>query len=254
MRQLELFEHNLRLLFERLGAKLDSLVGGSDQQNGSVRSALGRFSPQLQRVIDKSLKDDEQGNSCLAPHCLRVLLDYETFSKFSQPGLRKLQQELSIFAEQYINDRRYKLSQPLNLTVTYDPIVSSPVVRADFGEIARVQLTSATDAINDSSSIYRLQSVSGPLAFSIDLKDLKKGGNPVTIGRAGDNTVHLDDKSVSKFHATLAVDPEGNVILADCGSTNGTFVNDRSVDGRVKVTSGDLLGFGDIRLRFERVR
>jgi hypothetical protein len=251
MKPLESLEQGLRHLFEQLGAKIDSLVGGNAQKGASVRSMLTDLVPTLQRAIDSNVQKDEQNNSCLAPHRLRILFDYDTYSKFNQPGLRLLRQELAVYAEQYINDRRYRLSQPLSLTLTYDPLASSLVVRADFGEADRPQLAAPTGAKNPLST-YRLRSVTQP-AVIIDLKDLKKGGNPLSIGRAGDNTISLDDKSISKFHATLAIDSDGNIILADCGSTNGTFLNEKAVSGRQVVTPGDLLGFGDVRLRLETV-
>jgi len=245
----------LRLLFERLGAKIDSLIGGEGgdtEEGSSVRSALSGLSPTLQRAIDNNLREDEKGVVCLAPHHLRVLLDYDSYCKFSQPGLRAMQEELTTLARQYINDRRYKLSQPINLVLTYDPVGTTTKVRADFGETAPSQLPDETGTKHP-SGIYRFLSVSGPLAFSVDLKDFKKGGSPVTIGRGSDNIVVLDDQSISKFHATLAFDSEGNLILADCGSTNGTSINGQTVEGRGRVAVGDLLGFGDIRLRLERV-
>lgn len=249
MRTLELLEHSLRQLFERLGAKLDLLVSGGAQQSASVRSMLIRLSPMLQRAVDDNLRQDEGVN--LAPHRLRVLLDYDSYSQLSQPSIRRLKQELIASAKDYINDRQYRLSQPLALTLTYDPIASSPIVRADFGDSALS--SKAADQISSTDVCYRLRSVSGPVAISIDLKNLKQGGDPVTIGRGHDNAVVIDDKSVSKFHATLAMNSEGRLFVADCGSMNGTFLNGQAVSRRSEITPGDVLSFGDVELRLERV-
>src|SRR5439155_27063851 len=106
-----------------LGAKLDSLSNA--HKGTSVHSTLCALLPTLQRAVDSNARKDEQGNCRLAPHRLRILFDYDTYSRFEQPDLHLLKKELATFAEQYINDRRYRLSEPLSLTLTYDPLGSS---------------------------------------------------------------------------------------------------------------------------------
>ena len=48
---------------------------------------------------------------------------------------------------------------------------------------------------------------------------LSPGGT--RLGRAADNTVQLPDASISRYHAFLGLDEEGQVRLTDLGSTNG---------------------------------
>ncbi|MFM7374131.1 MAG: FHA domain-containing protein, partial [Chthoniobacterales bacterium] len=57
-------------------------------------------------------------------------------------------------------------------------------------------------------------------------------GSKLTVGRLGDNDVHLDDGSVSGHHAELAV-RDGGAVLVDKDSTNGTFLNGEQVTGEV---------------------
>lgn len=47
----------------------------------------------------------------------------------------------------------------------------------------------------------------------------------LTIGSAPDNSVVLDDPLVSGHHARLTLNPDGEYILADLGSTHGTYLN-----------------------------
>jgi hypothetical protein len=73
---------------------------------------------------------------------------------------------------------------------------------------------------------------------------------PLTrLGRSGRNTIVLDDAYVSSEHAVIAY-RDGKWWLADQHSMNGTFLNDRPVDGEVALSPGDDVGIGDIRLRF----
>lgn len=70
------------------------------------------------------------------------------------------------------------------------------------------------------------------------------------IGRATDSDLVLDDPSVSSRHAELA-EQQGEWILTDLGSTNGTCVDDRAVE-RARLTDGARLRFGQVNLQFVR--
>jgi diguanylate cyclase (GGDEF)-like protein len=73
---------------------------------------------------------------------------------------------------------------------------------------------------------------------------LSTGGN--RLGRSADNSIQLPDSSISRYHAFLGADEEGQVRLTDLGSTNGTFVNSRRLPDNtpVRVQDGDRLQFG----------
>jgi len=70
---------------------------------------------------------------------------------------------------------------------------------------------------------------------------LKDGAT--TIGRAPDNDVVLPARSVSRFHAEIRRAQDGWVI-ADQGSTCGTFVNGLKVEGSAALHDGDALRLG----------
>lgn len=71
----------------------------------------------------------------------------------------------------------------------------------------------------------------------------------VTIGRAPDNLIHLDDPSISSRHAEVHVE-ESRYELRDVGSTNGTFVNGQAVSA-TNLRPGDRVRFGRVETRFE---
>jgi len=68
-------------------------------------------------------------------------------------------------------------------------------------------------------------------------------GTGVTFGRAPDVTVQLDDPYTSDRHARVYRTEEGWV-LADLGSTNGTFRNKAKVTAPVALAAGDQLAIG----------
>ncbi|MFE9120590.1 FHA domain-containing protein [Streptomyces sp. NPDC007172] len=50
-------------------------------------------------------------------------------------------------------------------------------------------------------------------------------GQTVTLGRAHDSTIVLDDDYASSRHARIYPDRDGNWIVEDLGSTNGTYLD-----------------------------
>lgn len=76
---------------------------------------------------------------------------------------------------------------------------------------------------------------------------LKAGTN--TVGREGAD-IMLPDKTVSRNHARIVVDPTGSVLLEDLGSTNGTKRAGTPLPAgqRTTITDGMAVQFGSIRL------
>jgi pSer/pThr/pTyr-binding forkhead associated (FHA) protein len=70
----------------------------------------------------------------------------------------------------------------------------------------------------------------------------------VTIGRSNDAPMRLTDQLASRTHARI--DRRGSTfVLTDLNSTNGTFVNDRSVHDHV-LRDGDRIRIGRTQLTF----
>lgn len=70
-----------------------------------------------------------------------------------------------------------------------------------------------------------------------------------TIGRAPENSIRLEDVSVSGRHAEVILVAE-NCYLKDLGSTNGTLVNGQPVTD-VQLRAGDRIRFGKVEACFE---
>lgn len=74
-------------------------------------------------------------------------------------------------------------------------------------------------------------------------------GQKLTVGRLGDNDVCLDEASVSSNHAEIVV-RDGEAVLVDKGSTNGTFLNGEQMTGEQPLKEGDEIYFGSVRSVF----
>lgn len=70
-----------------------------------------------------------------------------------------------------------------------------------------------------------------------------------TVGRVEDNTFQIGEPSVSSHHCEVFL-RNGEVVVKDLNSTNGTFINGEKVSERV-LKPGEILRLGQIELRLE---
>jgi hypothetical protein len=82
----------------------------------------------------------------------------------------------------------------------------------------------------------------------VETLDLKKGVN--RLGRSADNDFKIQHDTISRFHCEVEVLDE-SMWAHDLDSSNGTFVNDQPVDGRVQLETGSLLRLGDVTMEIQ---
>jgi len=75
--------------------------------------------------------------------------------------------------------------------------------------------------------------------------------SPITLGRSSECDVSVQDTYISSRHARLMND-NGELSIEDLGSTNGTYVNQELVKGRMQLDRGDIVQVGGVI--FEVVR
>lgn len=71
---------------------------------------------------------------------------------------------------------------------------------------------------------------------------------PVTVGREEGNALRLNDERVSRYHAKVQFE-DGDIIITDLDSTNGTRVNGTAVQIR-RLRPGDQISVGRTMLLF----
>jgi len=75
------------------------------------------------------------------------------------------------------------------------------------------------------------------------------GSAEFVIGRdAACDLVIANDRRVSRRHAALRSGTNGQTVLVDLGSANGTFVNGRRIDGPQALAGGEQIRVGDTQL------
>ncbi|MQA02940.1 MAG: FHA domain-containing protein [Streptosporangiales bacterium] len=80
---------------------------------------------------------------------------------------------------------------------------------------------------------------------------LQLGDRPITMGRASDSTLVIDDDYASTRHAQL-VPYDGEWMLEDMGSTNGTFLGRGKVGRPTPVPVGEPIRIGKTVLELRR--
>ncbi|HTI28756.1 MAG TPA: FhaA domain-containing protein [Methylomirabilota bacterium] len=75
------------------------------------------------------------------------------------------------------------------------------------------------------------------------------GGALISIGRASDNDVIVDDPEVSRHHCQLKLQ-HGAYSLADLGSRNGSWINGQPVS-EVALGPGDRIQIGSTEIEFQ---
>lgn len=96
--------------------------------------------------------------------------------------------------------------------------------------------------------MYKLTVVDGPSRGSSF--NLNEG--ELSIGRMSTNQVVLSSSRVSKRHCVLVVS-NGQVVMRDQGSSNGTFVNGVVAQSR-NLTPGDRIGVGEFVLELTQIK
>jgi hypothetical protein len=84
----------------------------------------------------------------------------------------------------------------------------------------------------------------------LDGRRLVVGPSGLTVGRSRECDVVVQDPNVSRKHAEIR--PRGGSwVLVDLGSTNGSRLNGRVIDGSEVIKAGDEIELGSTRLTFE---
>ena len=256
-------ERILRRVLEGMGDVVDRRFGRTvDPRSGLTTSKL---IDRMKKLIDERVRDEGKRGR-IAPHHLILKVEWGTHSEAPPEILHDLKNEVLAAAIDHINDHRYRTLGAVTVDAEVDIFTTGISVDPTFGEFeddlrrqdeerraakSGVQIPSGAPTMPDIQVLARITQQNGtreiPLIF-------KPGGKRLNVGRASDNELSLNDGSVSKIHAALLMTAEGTLLVADTGSTNGTFINGRRIaygESRL-IEDGDVVGFGDVEVRLRK--
>src|SRR5215813_4034948 len=262
-RQEALPERLLRRVLEGMGDVVDRKFGRTVEPKSGLTTS--KLIDRMKRLIDERARDEGRKGR-IAPHHLVLKVEWGTHSEAPPEILNDLKNEVLAAAIDHINDHRYRTLGPVTVDAEVDIFTTGISVDPTFGEFeedlrrqdeevraakAGLPIPGAAPPMPDIQVIARVTMPTGtrevPLVF-------KPGGRRLNVGRASDNELTLNDASVSKIHAALLMTGEGTLLVADTGSTNGTYLNGRRIaygESRL-IEDGDVVGFGDVEVRLRK--
>lgn len=83
----------------------------------------------------------------------------------------------------------------------------------------------------------------GPVGMMYKVRSKGK----IVIGRGLDADIRLEDEGVSRRHAQVIASPDGDPIVEDLGSSNGTFVNGQPIEKQA-LKDGDKIQIGSVSI------
>lgn len=252
-------ERLFRRMLEGVGDVVDRKFGRTiDPRSGLTTSKLIN---RMKRLIDHRVRDHQR--SRIAPHHLKLKIEWGTHSEAPDEIIKQLENEILAAAIDHINDHRYNTLAPVQIESEVDIFTQGISVEPNFGEFEEeLRQEDEEKHASRSGKKGRTETLEVSIEARVSTQDstrdialrFKPGGKRLNVGRAADNDISLNDNSVSKIHAALVMNSEGTLLVADTGSTNGTFINGRRIsygDAR-PIEAGDVVSFGDVEVRFRR--
>ncbi|MGD9561187.1 MAG: FHA domain-containing protein [Pyrinomonadaceae bacterium] len=251
----------------KLGDIFDRLTGRGWRPSSSL--ATSELAERLKALVDSEVR--ETGKRKYVPHKIALKMQWDKFSTDSDDGLKKLEHQLLTSLIDHINDRRYYTYGPITLAVKPDYFTNGVKLFASFSEADEEEREVSLDVIAPDSKIDAPKTVDAPAntpaalravaRFAIAGREFEKAfelqsGERISIGRTRENDLALDDASVSKLHASILLSISGEVLVADTGSTNGTFIDgERIAYGKGNTFSpGQKLRFGSIYVELDVIQ
>ncbi len=258
----------LRGALTKIGDTFDRFTGRRWIPSSSI--ATSELVERIKKLLDAEAKE-VSGKGLVVPHNIKLKMQWDKFSTDAEDAIKRLENELLTATADHINDSLYYTYAPLAIEVKPDYFTEGVKLLVSFDKFAEEEnsdvemnvtipgikvasiLTKAADNSEITSETYiarfKLKGVRQEKRLEFPARE------SISVGRTGSNAFVIDDVSVSKMHASLSVDPNGNLSVADTGSTNGTFLNDQRISyGKAtRLEKDDKVKFGTIEVAFEYV-
>ncbi len=258
----------VRGVLTKLGEMFDQFTGRNWKPSSSL--ATSELIEKLKTLLDAEAKD-EGTNGKFVPHNIKLLMQWDKFSTDAESALKKLEDELLIAAIDHINDKRYQTFAPMKLEIKNDYFTEGVKLQASFDKFAEdnerdvaVNVTVPDlknvivnpieeEIIEPEKEIFIAEFILNGKPKKVKLAFEEKERK--AVGRTKENDLVIDDESVSKVHAALVLNSDKQLMVADTGSTNGTFINgERIAYGRAFIIKdGDKLKFGTVETALEHI-
>ena len=262
-----LAERLLRRVLDRVGAVVDRSLGRAvEPQSGFTTT---RLIERMNRLIDERAREDARRGGRIAPHLMKLKIEWGTHSEAPPEAVKELENEVLAAAIDHINDQRLRTLAPVEVETIVDIFTTGIAVDPSYGAFEeelrredeeRERAASSVTVPSSDIGAATAKNVAVHARINVGKESeestiyFKPGGKRLSVGRATDCDLSLPHPSVSKIHAAILMNREGTLLVSDTGSVNGTFINGRRINyGEARqLEDGDVVGFGDVEVRFRK--
>lgn len=255
----------VRGVLTKIGETFDRLTGRNWKPSSSL--ATSELIERLKKLLDAEVEDlGEKGK--FVPHNIKLKMQWDKFSTDADTALKALETELLTAAVDHINDNLYHTYAPLKLEVKPDYFTEGVKLLVSFDKFAEEEREAEIkvtlpdmkvadlipqETIKPDNEIFVAHFKLNQIQKDIKIKFSDK--RRLSVGRTKENDLTIEDSSISKIHASLVLNNENQILVADTGSTNGTFINDERISyGKAfPISAGDKIKFGTIEVVFEHI-
>lgn len=227
-------------LFDRFENKIEGAVNGVFARafKGDVQPV--EIAARLQRELDaeaKLLSRDKR----LVPNEFTVSLSQHDYDRLV-PYSKTLTSEIVPALRDHAAQRHYVFNGPISIAYELDRGLTTgrfTVSSAAVASIEQADGPASTTMIRRSALVLEVNGVRHPLTPP-----------GLVIGRGSEADLRINDPGVSRRHARINVDGEGDdlhITIEDLGSTNGIVVNGSKV-GRADLDDGSRIEIGSTRM------
>jgi hypothetical protein len=246
----------LKKVEDLLEKKIDGFFNRKLSGNFKVEDIAAK----LQKAVEE-IKAEEDG-IVFAPNKFLVYINEDDYLPL-QADIVEITTVLIEYLGHYVQERDYQFAGELKLHIFCGETDEDELLRviADFdrpqnyavSDEAFTTQTAVFDKVVEELDMYHKQDDLATLVcnFGNDCgKELKIGSTRVNIGRWDNCDFRLNDTTVSRLHAYILF-INGEHILYDAESANGTYVNNKRIAFKV-LYDGDDIKVGNVVLNYRK--
>ena len=238
-------------------------------ERSSARIFRTQIQPlQVQRRVERAMETQRRSvaGRTMVPNRFTVRLNPDDLAAL-EPIATTLVSDLADAALTFARTHRYALVDRPRVALVPNRAIAVGDIQVDAqfqdaGADASAGVSGAEGAngpavVSDRTMVFSIPQPDAPVAILRELRpdgserEVSLDGRPLTIGRATDNGLVIQDSRVSRHHARLQA-RRGTLVLSDLGSTNGSRVNGVTVQ-EVVLGPGDRIQLGDTVLVVDTV-
>ncbi|WP_104090638.1 DUF3662 and FHA domain-containing protein [Arthrobacter sp. GMC3] len=259
-------------LFDNVEKGIEKAVRGAFSRGSKTLQPVEMASALRRELDDKAMTLD--AGRTLAPNVFNIQLGDSDFERARSWGVT-LAEELCDVVINHARSQGYVLQGPVRVAFNHQPElraghfeVSSVTEKENSSSRAEAQQAfqsparppaAPTHAPGQYASqppapVYKRQPpaaapLDGQPVLDIDGQRYSLNASSIILGRSSEADILIDDTGVSRKHLEIRTG-EGVCTAVDLGSTNGSYVNGRRLNGSTPLTDGSTITMGRTEITF----